>query len=375
MDNFLKSVLILLVVGIPVAIILMRILFKNSVFRQISTIWVITMLFTSINNSARIQFEPHYPQAMALPIGIIVVGLGIYYASKIVKKPLNNIVEDLSNLSKGNINLEITDNFSNRNDEIGLIANSIIKLSSSLNAMIRQVQINSGEISTISKDLNTIMSSISNNSTVQSSSIEEISATMEEIAASIQQNMDNWQQSEEMTYKSNRAIQEVNKATLQAIEAMGEVADKVKLINDIAFQTNILALNAAVEASHAGEAGKGFAVVAKEVRKLAESSNKAAREVEDVSNKVLNMSKNSGEILHQFVEEAGLTSDFIKDVSVAGMQQNSSVQQINQAIQELNKMIQNNSSQVDKINQKAKALSSSSSKLNNSISNFKLKNS
>jgi methyl-accepting chemotaxis protein len=375
MDNFLKSVLILLVVGIPVAIILMRILFKNSVFRQISTIWVITMLFTSINNSARIQFEPHYPQAMALPIGIIVVGLGIYYASKIVKKPLNNIVEDLSNLSKGNINLEITDNFSNRNDEIGLIANSIIKLSSNLNAMIRQVQINSGEISTISKDLNTIMSSISNNSTVQSSSIEEISATMEEIAASIQQNMDNWQQSEEMTYKSNRAIQEGNKATLQAIEAMGEVADKVKLINDIAFQTNILALNAAVEASHAGEAGKGFAVVAKEVRKLAESSNKAAREVEDVSNKVLNMSKNSGEILHQFVEEAGLTSDFIKDVSVAGMQQNSSVQQINQAIQELNKMIQNNSSQVDKINQKAKALSSSSSKLNNSISNFKLKNS
>jgi methyl-accepting chemotaxis protein len=372
MNGFFISVFIMLGVGIPVAIILMRLLFKKSVFWQISTIWIVTVLFSSINNSARIQFES-YPQALALPIGIIVVGIGIYMASRYVKDPLNNIVKDLSKLSEGNTNIEVAGKFSERKDEIGMIANAVKNLSFNLNDMLKQVQNYSKEIAKTSQDLNEIMFSISNNSAAQSSSIEQVSATMEQIASTIQQNLENCQQSEEMSEKSHKAIKEGSLAAIKSIEAMGEVVDKVKLINDIAFQTNILALNAAVEASHAGEAGKGFAVVAKEVRKLAESSNKAAREIEEVSDKVLALSKNSGEKLQAFASEAEHTSDFVKNISAAGMEQNSSVQQINYAIQELNKMIQDNSSQVERINQKAKALAVTTSSLNKSVSHFKLK--
>lgn len=372
MNGFFISVFIMLGVGIPVAIILMRLLFKKSVFWQISTIWIVTVLFSSINNSARIQFES-YPQALALPIGIIVVGIGIYMASRYVKDPLNNIVKDLSKLSEGNTNIEVAGKFSERKDEIGMIANAVKNLSFNLNDMLKQVQNYSKEIAKTSQDLNEIMFSLSNNSAAQSSSIEQVSATMEQIASTIQQNLENCQQSEEMSVKSHKAIKEGSLAAIKSIEAMGEVVDKVKLINDIAFQTNILALNAAVEASHAGEAGKGFAVVAKEVRKLAESSNKAAREIEEVSDKVLALSKNSGEKLQAFASEAEHTSDFVKNISAAGMEQNSSVQQINYAIQELNKMIQDNSSQVERINQKAKALAVTTSSLNKSVSHFKLK--
>jgi methyl-accepting chemotaxis protein len=195
---------------------------------------------------------------------------------------------------------------------------------------------------------------------------------MEEIASVIQQNTENSQRTEAISAKTIQAIEEGNKSTMLSIEAMAEVAEKVKLINDIAFQTNILALNAAVEASHAGEAGKGFAVVASEVKRLAESSNKVAREVEEVSNRVLMVSKDSDNQLHDIVEDATLTASLIKEISSASVEQNSNVQQINQSVQELNKMIQNNSNEVDKINSKAISLSEAAKKLTNSISKFNL---
>jgi len=372
MNGFLISTAIMLGIAIPVAIVLMRIIFKKSVFFQISSIWVATVLFTSVNNSARIQIEG-YTQAMALPIGIIVIGFGIYFASRYVKNPLSQIVQDLTKLSQGDINIEVTEQSTNRTDEIGEIAVAIKNLSLNLQSMLAQIQSNAQEVYQISDDFNQVIDTITNNSSIQSTSIEEISATMEEIAAAIQQNLDNSQHSEEISIKSYNAIKEGNKAALESIQAMGEVAGKVKLINDIAFQTNILALNAAVEASHAGDAGKGFAVVAQEVRKLAESSKKAALEVESVSNKVLTMSKNSGNQLQLFAEEAGVATDFIKNISISGVQQNASVQQINLAIQDLNKIMQSNNSQVNIINEKSETLADSASKLQNAISYFKLR--
>jgi methyl-accepting chemotaxis protein len=370
MSPFLKSVLIMLLVGIPVAVVLMRLLFKNSVFREISIIWIITSFFASINNSARIQFDS-YPQAIALPVGILGVGIGIYIASRRVKVPLGDMVRDLLKLTKGEVDINITDRYSNRHDEVGIMANSINTIALNLNKMISDVKENSNDMNRISRELNNIMQSLVNNTSSQSSSIEEISATMEEIAAAIQQNTENSQRTENISIKTIQAIKEGNRSTLLSIEAMSEVAEKVKMINDIAFQTNILALNAAVEASRAGDAGRGFAVVASEVRKLAESSNSAARQVEAVSNKVLSMSKNSGTQLHEIVKEANLTADLIKEISSASVEQNSSVQQINYAIQALNKMVQSNSAEMDKISHKASELNASSDKLIGTISRFK----
>jgi len=275
--EILKPIIIMLGAGIPVTVILMKLLFKKSVFAPISIIWVITILITSINTQMRILVDA-YTQAIALPIGISAVVIGIYFAAKMVKDPLNEMIDDLSRLSNGNIDIKITNNFDKRNDEIGVLAKSINNLSKNFNRMISEIQLNAIALIKTSNDLNRILGKLSENSSAQAASIEEISASMEEISSNISMNAENSRKTEQLSEKTIDAIKDGNQSIHQSNSAMTEVAEKIKVINDIAFQTNILALNAAVEASHAGEAGKGFAVVASEVKKLAEKSNNIAKE-------------------------------------------------------------------------------------------------
>jgi len=372
MESILKPILIMLGVGIPVTIILMRFLFKKSVFAQISIIWVITIFITSINTQTRIQVD-EYTQIFALPIGILAVVLGIYFAAKLVKGPLNEMIDDLEKLSNGNIDIKITNKYTQRKDEVGVLANSINNLSKNFNRMISEIQINAIALIRTSNELNQILSKLSQNSSVQATSIEEISASMEEITSNISLNSQNSQKTEQISIKTIDAIKEGNQSVQLSNNAMNDVAEKIKVINDIAFQTNILALNAAVEASHAGEAGKGFAVVATEVKKLAEKSNLVAKEVEDVSNKVIGISKNTDSNFNEIIKETTHISELIKEVSAASIEQDTNVQQINQSIQELNKMLQNNAGAVEEINSKTDFIDNSAKKLNELISYFTLK--
>ncbi len=370
--EMLTPILTTLGVGIPAAFFLMRILFKKSVFVPISTIWVATLLFTSVNTQVRIQSD-YYPQSVALPLGILVIALGIYFAAKLVKNPLNEMIDDLSKLSNGNIDIKITDKYTKRNDEIGVLANSINFLSNNFNRMISEIQLNAVALIRTSNELNHILNKLTENSSNQAASIEEITSTMEEISANISLNSQNSQKTEQLSVRTIEAIKEGSKSTTLSNHAMNEVAEKIGVINDIAFQTNILALNAAVEASHAGEAGKGFAVVATEVKKLAEKSNIVAKEVEDVSNKVIDLSKNTDSNFNEISKEATGISELIKEVSVASIEQDMNVQQINRSIQELNAMLQNNASAVDEINSKSNFLNGTANKLNKLISYFTLK--
>jgi len=350
----------------------MRFLFKKSVFAQISIIWVITIFITSINTQTRIQVD-EYTQIFALPIGILAVVLGIYFAAKLVKGPLNEMIDDLEKLSNGNIDIKITNKYTQRKDEVGVLANSINNLSKNFNRMISEIQINAIALIRTSNELNQILSKLSQNSSVQATSIEEISASMEEITSNISLNSQNSQKTEQISIKTIDAIKEGNQSVQLSNNAMNDVAEKIKVINDIAFQTNILALNAAVEASHAGEAGKGFAVVATEVKKLAEKSNLVAKEVEDVSNKVIGISKNTDSNFNEIIKETTHISELIKEVSAASIEQDTNVQQINQSIQELNKMLQNNAGAVEEINSKTDFIDNSAKKLNELISYFTLK--
>ena len=162
------------------------------------------------------------------------------------------------------------------------------------------------------------------------------SSAMEEMAANIAQNASNAAQTERIADQARDNAERSGQAVAKSVDAMREIADRTKIVQEIARQTDLLALNAAIEAARAGQHGKGFAVVASEVRKLAERSQKAAAEIGTLSVSTLKASEEAGNMLVDLVPGIRRTSELVREISAACSEQNAGAQQINEALLRLN---------------------------------------
>jgi methyl-accepting chemotaxis protein len=194
---------------------------------------------------------------------------------------------------------------------------------------------------------------------------------MEEMVSNIKQNADNAQQTDKIANKSAKDAQESGKSVLEAVAAMKEIASKISIIEEIARQTNLLALNAAIEAARAGEHGKGFAVVAAEVRKLAERSQKAAGEINQLSSNTLKVSEKSGEMLDKLVPDIQRTAELVQEITAASKEQDTGAEQINKALQQLQQVIQQNASASEEMASTTEELTGQSEQLVSALSFFR----
>ncbi len=228
-----------------------------------------------------------------------------------------------------------------------------------------------GEVASASQAISSTSVELSKGASSQAASAEQASSSMEEMVSNIKQNADSAQQTDKIANKSAADAQESGKSVVEAVGAMKEIATKVSIIEEIARQTNLLALNAAIEAARAGEHGKGFAVVAAEVRKLAERSQKAAGEINQLSGTTVKVSEKAGEMLGKLVPDIQRTAELVQEIAAASKEQDTGAEQINQALVQLEKVIQQNASASEEMAATTEELTAQSDQLVSALAFFR----
>jgi methyl-accepting chemotaxis protein len=363
MNKMVLQTLITLMVGIPVAIFLLRLFFKNSILFKIGALWAINLFLIIVNTKMTDTFNDKYPQFLSLPTGLIVSVIIVYIMYKTVRGPLDKSINNLEKLSEGKLNIKLDNELESRADELGILARSIKKLSNNLTQVVMNISTGASTIADLGNQLAKSSELLSSAANEQASSIEEISSSMEEMTSTIQNNSDNSQETERMAVSVNSKIKTGTESAITAAKSMKEITETIKIINDISFQTNLLALNAAVEAARAGEHGKGFAVVAGEVRRLAERSKNAAKQIEDVSKNGTNISEKASIELNEVLPLMAKTTGLIQEITAASQEQSSGANQINVSVQELNSLTQRNATRAEEMANSAEELKVYSAKL------------
>jgi methyl-accepting chemotaxis protein len=258
-----------------------------------------------------------------------------------VVNPIQDVQRVMGAMEQGDMTQNISKSYNGDFDTLKqAINNTITRLSDT----IAQIITAADALSNASGQVSATAQSLSQSSSEQAASVEETTASLEEMTASVSQNTENAKVTDNMASKSAKEAVEGGEAVGKTVDAMKSIADKIGIIDDIAYQTNLLALNAAIEAARAGEHGKGFAVVAAEVRKLAERSQVAAQEIGQLAGSSVKMAEQAGSLLKEMVPSIQKTSDLVQEIASASQEQSTGVAQINNAMGQLNKATQQNAS-------------------------------
>ncbi|MHB8072233.1 methyl-accepting chemotaxis protein [Desulfosporosinus fructosivorans] len=314
---------------------------------------------------------------------LIAIALGIFIA-KIISKPIVELVSVAEKIADGDLDVAIE---AKTRDEIGTLSSAFKRMADNLNEVMTNFNSASEQVASGSRQVSASSMALSQGATEQASSIEELTASIEEISTQTMLNAQNASQANELAeaarenaIQGNHQMKEMLQAMEEINDASGNIFKIIKVIDEIAFQTNILALNAAVEAARAGQHGKGFAVVAEEVRNLAARSANAAKEttalIEGSTKKVeggTKIANETAQALNKIVEGVSKATSLVAQIATASNEQALGLNQVNQGIIQVSSVVQTNSATSEESAAASEELSSQAELLREQVRKFKLR--
>jgi len=280
---------------------------------------------------------------------------------------LRKMVAAATAIAGGDLTVKVT-----AQSEKDVLGNALADMVSRLTATMSEIRAGAAGLSSASSQVSSTSQALSQGTSEQAASVEETTSSLEQMSASIRQNAENSRQTEQLAVSGSKEAEESGRTVKQTVVAMRNIAEKVSIIEEIAYQTNLLALNAAIEAARAGEHGRGFAVVATEVRKLAERSQSAAKEISGLAASSVGVAERSGQLLDELVPRIRKTADLVQEVSAASAEQSSGVAQINRAMSQVDQVTQRNASAAEELASTAEEMAAQAEGLQQLVSHFRL---
>jgi methyl-accepting chemotaxis protein len=329
---------------------------------------------TRIEESRR-ELDRDYASARAIAIGLMLGAIAIalvvaLYVTRSITVPVRSAMVAADRIAAGDLRETVEVGSS---DEIGKLLASMRGMADQLARVIGEVRSGADTLTAASAQVSTTAQALSQGTGEQAASVEETTASLEEMSASITQNAESSRRTEAMAQDGARRAEQSGEAVAQTLQAMRSIAEKTSIIEEIAYQTNLLALNAAIEAARAGEQGKGFAVVAAEVRKLAERSQKAAKEIGALAGSSVEVAERSGRLLSELVPAIRKTADLVQEVAAASAEQSAGVTQVSKAMGTVDVVTQRNSAAAEELSSTAEELASQAESLQQVVAFFRVR--
>ena len=316
------------------------------------------------------SLDARHARISTIVLGFLVFTLAFLISAAVARRIAQPIVDTSANLKRfaagdltGRLEVRTT-------DEVGDMARDFNDFAEEITRIIRDVRVAATALSGASAQVSATAASLSQGTSEQAASVEETTSSLEQMSASITQNARNARATEQAAVKGASDVDASSHVAQETSRAMQTIAQKITIIEDIAYQTNLLALNAAIEAARAGEHGKGFAVVASEVRKLAERSQAAANEISGLAVSSVTVAERSGTLLRELVPAIQKTAQLVQEVAAASREQASGVNQINQAMGQVDQVTQRTASAAEELASTAEQMSSQADALQQLVSVF-----